>query len=152
GQGLGGADVSMCSADPNVAGLEFMRFGPDPLVNSVADDFTLAQDATLTGIDLYGYQTFANTPDWQKLEVALWQGKPGGGGVPIGTATSVGFERMNLYRTFNGDLLGWTMQVNQIHAAFSGLPLKSGVAYWVSIQALGGGNEAMANFVMDPNE
>lgn len=76
GMGAGGADVSMCSINPNSAGSNMLQT-TDPLYFRVADDWVVPAGQTwkVSQLRLWGYATNAppGFPGWTFYSLKIWR-------------------------------------------------------------------------------
>ncbi len=157
GQGFGGADVSMCSINPNVAGSNARWFADSPFeYYRVADDFTVPpnQNWTVTSIVVHAYETGSapGSPGWTHAELRIFDGPGPEQGTQRGsTSTSSSWTFTNMYRVFNGvgNLQNNQRAVNRITFDMGGVQLGPGT-YWIDWRGFGGAS-VWAPFVMDIN-
>lgn len=155
GQGYNGADLSMCSLNPNSGGSNMRQAGTGLAYYRCADDFIVpAGGWNIDGIRTYGYATGAapGTPGWTGFEMKVWSGAQPGIGTPVYTTTvapTIAFT--NVYRCFNGVFVDNTRAINRMDWAIpaGGLALPAG-QYWIDVQVQGG-TSGWWNYVMDPN-
>lgn len=151
-QGAGGADVSMASVVPNVAGSNVRSSSPAPY-RRIADDFTVGGSGWyLAAVVTYAYETNVAVPSWTGFNANIWDGRPGDAGSGIvATSSDAVIEFSGAYRVFNGAAnLGNTQRpVYTISFDFGGQHLPAG-EYWFDWQ-VEGGSSAWTVFVMEPD-
>jgi len=152
GQGAGGADVSMCSVNPNSGGSN-MRLTTEPYYRC-ADDFVVpAGGWILDKVRTFGYETGAapGSPAWTGFSMKIWSGTPGTGTVVYQTTAAPTIAWTGVYRVFNGttNLTNTQRAVNYLDWTLPNVQLGPGT-YWVDVQVQGG-SSGWWNYVMDPN-
>jgi len=156
-QGSGGADVSMASLNPNVAGSNARWFADSPFeYYRVADDFTVPanENWTIQTIVVHAYETNAppGSPGWSRAELRIFDGAGPEQGTQRGsTSTSTSWQWTNIYRVFNGtgNLLNTARAVNAITFDMGNLQLGPGT-YWIDWRGFDG-TAVWAPYVMDIN-
>ncbi len=127
---------------PNVSLLETIALGMNSLGsgaqksanNSMADDFTLAEEYDITSIDVYAYQTGATPPSVNAIYLRIWEGDPSGSGTVVwgdlttNIMSAAVFE--NVYRASETAPTDTSRAIQKVTANTTGLTLDAGT-YWV---------------------
>lgn len=110
---------------------------------SIADDFVLANDASITSMDFYGYQTGSQPPSINEVYVQIWDGDPSGGGSVIwGDMVTdlfddcVSADALRQLESSPGDT---SRPLQLVTANTTGLSLTAGT-YWVEYMFFGSGS------------
>lgn len=104
--------------------------------NTMADDFTLSNTATIESIDFYSYQTGASGVSITGVYVRIYDGEPGAGGSVIwGDMTTNVLENAELsggYRQLESTPGDTSRAIQKVTATIDGLTLADGT-YWVEV-------------------
>jgi Listeria/Bacterioides repeat len=137
GEGAYGADNSVAPSDSYGYGAQFI----DAAGNSVADDFILPSDATITQMTFFAYQTNSSTASTiQALHVRIYDGNPMTGGTVIwGNLTDNVLNQTGwtgIYRGTTTSVPDTFRPIMYVTAAIPNLQLNAGT-YWVEYQMVG---------------
>ncbi|MDG4946632.1 T9SS type A sorting domain-containing protein [Weeksellaceae bacterium KMM 9713] len=109
---------------------------------TVADDFVLNNDADITAIDLFAYQTGSITPSITSVFIQIWDGNPSQGASVIwgDLTTNVisGVSYSGANRVVETDMEATNREIQKVTAATPGLSLTAGT-YWIEYTFAGVG-------------
>lgn len=110
---------------------------------TIADDFVLANDATIDSFDFYAYQTGSTPPSVTEVYVQIWDDDPSGGAASViwgDMVTDLFDDAVNaeVYRQLESAPGDTSRTLQLVTAATPGLSLSAGT-YWVEFMFFGTG-------------
>lgn len=110
---------------------------------TVADDFTLTDDAEISSIDLYAYQTGSPANTINQVFIRIWDGDPSGSGAVVwgDMTTNLQTETVSsqAFRQLESAPGGTTREIQKVTASTPGLSLDAG-NYWLEFMFAGTGS------------
>ncbi len=150
----GTPSLSILYTGGTVMGTTFGYGAQNSVPNRVADDFVLANDASVTRVVNYAYQTGSTAPSITGVDIEIRQGSVAG---PVvcstgGVVTPTSVTATGVFRVLDTDLSGRLREIQRVSTNISGCNLSAGT-FWAVYSFTGSGASGpWAPPVPNPNE